>query len=434
MKISDSMGFVKTHDINELNSQEVGKEVVLGGWIEDLRKLGKMTFLTIRDVSGISQVIVKGELNDKLGEINRQSVVSIRGIVQETKARDFDFEIKAEEIDVLGKAVHPLPVDPIGRVESNIDTRLNYRALDMRNQKTASIFKLRHHVLASIRKTLADKKFIEITTPKIIGSASEGGANLFSLEYFGKTAYLAQSPQLYKEQMTIGLERVFEIANFYRAEKSHTGRHLSEFTSVDIEAAFMDYNDVMDVLESLIMEVYKYTSEKCKKEQETIGHKIEIPKAPFERITYSQVVDELKAADQKIEFGDDLLDSHLRLIGENHPGFYFLTDWPLVLKPFYIREKDEDSTLSRSFDLQYGYLELSSGGTRHHNPEIIKSRLKEQNLDPAQFSDHLQAFDWGMPPHSGWGLGLDRLMTTLIGIDNVREVVLYPRDPDRLSP
>jgi len=434
LKASDSMGFVKTHDINELNSQDVGKEVVLGGWIEDLRKLGKMTFLTIRDVSGISQVIVKGELNDKLGEINRQSVVSIKGIVQETKARDFDFEIKAEEIDILGKAIHPLPVDPIGRVESNIDTRLNYRALDMRNQKTASIFKLRHHVLASLRKTLSDKKFIEITTPKIIGSASEGGANLFSLEYFGKTAYLAQSPQLYKEQMTIGLERVFEIANFYRAEKSHTGRHLSEFTSVDMEAAFMDYNDVMDVLESLIMEVYKFTSENCKKEQETIGHKIEIPKAPFERITYSQVVDELKAADQKIEFGDDLLDSHLRLIGENHPGFYFLTDWPLALKPFYIREKDEDATLSRSFDLQYGYLELSSGGTRHHNPEIIKSRLKEQGLDPAQFSDHLQAFEWGMPPHSGWGLGLDRLMTTLIGIDNVREVVLYPRDPDRLSP
>ena len=177
-----------------------------------------MTFITLRDVSGISQIIVKGDLNDNLGEINRQSVVSIKGLVQETKARDFSFEVKAEEIDVLGKAIHPLPVDPIGRVESNIDTRLNHRALDMRNQKTASIFKLRHHVLQSLRKTLSEKKFIEITTPKIIGSASEGGADLFSLEYFGKTAYLAQSPQLYKEQMTIGLERVFEISNFYRAE------------------------------------------------------------------------------------------------------------------------------------------------------------------------------------------------------------------------
>jgi aspartyl-tRNA synthetase len=158
---------------------------------------------------------------------------------------------------VLANAVYPLPIDPIGRLESNIDNRLNARALDMRNQKTASIFKLRHHVLASIRKTLTEKKFIEINTPKLIGSASEGGANLFSLEYFGKQAYLAQSPQLYKEQMTIGLERVYEIASFYRAEKSHTGRHLSEFTSVDIEAAFMDYTDVMEVLESLVVEVYK---------------------------------------------------------------------------------------------------------------------------------------------------------------------------------
>ena len=428
------MVFVKTHDINELTSDLIGNQVVLGGWVEDFRKLGKMSFITLRDVTGISQVIVKGELNDNLGEINRQSVVAVKGIVQETKARDFAFEIKADEIDVLGKAVHPLPVDPIGRVESNIDTRLNHRALDMRNQKTASIFKLRHHVLQSLRKTLAEKKFIEITTPKIIGSASEGGANLFSLEYFGQTAYLAQSPQLYKEQMTIGLERVFEISNFYRAENSHTGRHLSEFTSIDIEAAFMDYNDVMDVLESLVMDVYKHTSENCKAEQEVIGHTIEVPKSPFDRVTYSQCVDELKSAGEKIEFGDDLLDSHLRIIGDNHPGFFFLTDWPMKLKPFYIREKDEDPELSRSFDLQFGYLELSSGGTRLHNPDTLKARLKEQDLDPAQFQDHLKTFDWGMPPHSGWGMGLDRLMTTLIGIDNVREVVLYPRDPDRLKP
>ena len=363
------MAFVKTHDISELNEELIGKQVVLGGWIEDLRKLGKMSFITLRDISGISQVIVKGELNDNLGEINRQSAVIIKGIVQETKARDFAFEVKAEEIEVLAKAVHPLPVDPIGRIESNIDTRLNHRALDMRNQKTASIFKPRHHVLQALRKTLVEKKFIEITTPKIIGSASEGGADLFSLDYFGKTAYLAQSPQLYKEQMTIGLERVFEISNFYRAENSHTGRHLTEFTSIDIEAAFMDYNDVMEILEALVIAVYKFAAENCKKEQEAIDHTIEVPSAPFERITYTQCVEELKQAGEKVEFGDDLLDAHLRIIGNNHPGFYFLTDWPMKLKPFYIREKDEDSTLSRSFDLQYGYLELSSGGTRLHDSE-----------------------------------------------------------------
>jgi aspartyl-tRNA synthetase len=428
------MQFGRTHNIEDFNSKMIGQKVIFGGWVEDLRKLGKMTFLTVRDVTGLAQVIVKEDASKELEGISRQSVVRIEGKIQETKARDFECEVKAEKIDVLSNAIHPLPIDPIGRLESNIDNRLNARALDMRNQKTASIFKLRHHVLASIRKTLSEKKFIEITTPKIIGSASEGGANLFSLEYFGKKAYLAQSPQLYKEQMTIGLERVYEIASFYRAEKSHTGRHLSEFTSVDIEAAFMDYTDVMEILESLVVEVYKYILEKCKNEQDAIGIKINIPSTPFERITYSQALDELKSAGENLKFGDDLLDSHLRIIGKNHPGFFFLMDWPMKLKPFYIREKDDDPKISRSFDLQYGYLELSSGGTRLHDSKKIVERLKEQGLDPVQFAKHLQAFDWGMPPHAGWGLGLERLLTTLIGIDNVREVVLYPRDPDRLTP
>jgi aspartyl-tRNA synthetase len=429
------MQFNRTHNIEDLNSGMVGQKIIFGGWVEDLRKLGKMTFLTVRDVTGLTQVIVKDDnVSKEVEGITRQSVIRIEGVIQETKARDFECEVKAEKIDVLANAVHPLPIDPIGRLESNIDNRLNARALDMRNQRTASIFKIRHHVLASLRKTFTEKKFIEITTPKLIGSASEGGANLFSLPYFDKQAYLAQSPQLYKEQMTIGLERVYEIASFYRAEKSHTGRHLSEFTSIDIEAAFMDYTDVMDVLESLVVDVYKYTAENCKKEQETLGIEIKAPSVPFERITYSQVLEELKADGENLKFGDDLLDSHLRIVGKKHPGFFFLTDWPMKLKPFYIREKDDNPDISRSFDLQFGFLELSSGGTRLHNPEKIKERLKEQGLDPTQFENHLQAFDWGMPPHAGWGMGLERLLTTLMGIDNVREVILYPRDPDRLTP
>ena len=428
------MLFNRTHNIEDVNANMKDQDVILAGWVEDLRKMGKMTFLTLRDVTGITQIILTDELTKAVEGITRQSVVRVTGKVQDTRARDFEYEIKANEISILAKAVHPLPIDPIGRLESHIDNRLNTRALDMRNQKTASIFKIRHHVLASLRKTLSEKKFIEITTPKIIGSASEGGANLFSLDYFGKQAYLAQSPQLYKEQMTIGLERVFEIASFYRAEKSHTGRHLSEFTSVDIEAAFMNYTDVMNVLEDLVVDTFKYVSENCKKELEIIGNKTITPDHPFEKITYSQALDELKEKDVKLEFGDDLLDSHLRILGENHPSFYFLTDWPIKLKPFYIAEKQDNVELSESFDLQCGYLELSSGGSRLHNPEKIKSRLKEQNLDPSKFSEHLQAFDWGMPPHAGWGLGLERLLTIILGIDNVREVILYPRDPERLKP
>lgn len=427
------MAFGKTHDLRDVTEEMAGWQVGVGGWIEDLRDMGKMTFLTLRDSTGIAQIVIKRDLNDMTRDLTRQSIVVVHGTVQETRAKDYSFEILADEICVFTRAVHPLPIDPTGRLPSGMDSRLNARSLDMRNPHVAAIFKLRHRVLESLRRTLSKQGFIEITTPKIIGSASEGGANLFSLEYFGKMAYLAQSPQLYKEQMTVGLERVFEIASFYRAEKSRTGRHLTEFTSVDVEAAFMDYTDVMGVLEDLVVTVYRDVLVDRSEVPDAVGPE-RVPPTPFERVTYSQAIDELRELGQEVEHGDDLLDSHLRLLGASHEGFYFLIDWPQKLKPFYIMEKDGDPTVSRSFDLQFGYLELSSGGTRLHDPEAIKSRLRDQGLDPTQFSDHLQSFNWGMPPHSGWGLGLDRLMTVLAGVDNVREVVLYPRDPDRLSP
>ncbi len=429
------MDITKTHNIGALEPSMKGQKVIVAGWVEDLRELGKLTFLTLRDITGVSQIVVAGPENlQQVKDLSRQSVVRITGAVQESKARDFAYEIKAEKIEILSRAIHPLPIDPLGRLESGLDNRLNARALDLRNQKTASIFKIRHHVLLCIRKTLAELGFLEVTTPKIIGSASEGGANLFSLKYFDKQAYLAQSPQLYKEQLTLGLERIFEISSFYRAENSHTVRHLTEFTSVDIESAFMDYTDVMEILERLVVSVFEYIEKNCIAEQKSLGIEIKKPKTPFDRVTYKQAIEELGKQGLSLTFGDDLLDSHLRKLGEIHPGFYFLTDWPLKLKPFYIHEKEGDPNISKSFDLQFGYLELSSGGRRLHDPVKIKSRLVEQGLDPVQFEDHLRAFDWGMPPHSGWGLGLDRLMAVLTQIDNVREVVLYPRDPERLFP
>ncbi len=429
------MDIKKTHNIGALGPSMKGQKVVVGGWVEDLRELGKLTFLTLRDVTGVSQIVVAGPENlQQVKDLTRQSVVLITGAVQESKARDFAYEIKAEKVEILSRAVHPLPIDPLGRLESGIDNRLNARALDLRNQKTASIFKIRHNVLLCIRKLLTEHGFLEVNTPKIIGSASEGGANLFSLKYFDKQAYLAQSPQLYKEQLTLGLERIFEISSFYRAEKSHTVRHLTEFTSVDIEAAFMDYTDVMEILEQLVVSVFEHVEKTCVQEQKNLGIEIKKPKTPFDRVTYKQAIEELGKQGLPLAFGDDLLDSHLRKLGEIHPGFYFLTDWPLKLKPFYIHAKEDDPFVSKSFDLQYGYLELSSGGRRLHDPAKIKERLVEQELNPAQFEDHLKAFDWGMPPHSGWGLGLDRLMAVLTQIDNVREVVLYPRDPERLFP
>ena len=411
-----------------------GQKVGITGWIEDARALGKITFLTVRDSTGVSQAIAKGTLADEASKITRQSCVCVTGLVQQTKARDYTYEIALDSINVLNHAAQQLPIDPIGRLESGIDARLNSRALDMRTAKTAAIFRIRAEILLSLRNTLRSLKFTEITTPKLIGSASEGGANLFSLEYFGQKAYLAQSPQLYKEQMTIGLGKVCEIANFYRAEKSHTGRHLSEFTSVDIEAAFMDDKDVMKVLEEMVHGACKHVIDSCATDMELVSSTLSEPTRPFEIVTYKQALEELRTAGENLNFGDDLLDSHLKIIGKNHPGFYFLTEWPTALKPFYITSRADDPTLSHSFDLQHGHLELSSGGTRIHDADLLRKRLLEQDLDPAGFKSHLESFGWGMPPHSGWGLGLDRLIAVITSTDNIREVVLYPRDPDRLSP
>jgi nondiscriminating aspartyl-tRNA synthetase len=424
----------RTHYARQVDGTLVGQQVRVGGWIEDIRDIGKLAFVTIRDVTGICQVIVTGGNLQSALQAPRQSVVLVTGIVQESKARDFPVELKVSEFRVLTEALHPLPIDPTGRVESAIDKRLDARALDLRNPKVAAIFRLRSAGLKIVRDTLCSQGFIEVNTPKIIGSASEGGANLFGFDYFGKRkAYLAQSPQLYKEQLMVGLDKVFEIAPYFRAENSHTVRHLSEFTSVDIEAAFLDYEEIMDILEKVVRKVVIAFHEKHKTDLQAADAK-EISVTKIDRLSYEQCLDELAKEGEKLEFGDDLSDSALRRLGSLHPGFYFIMDWPLKLKPFYIHGKDEDHRLSKSFDLQYNYLELASGGRRLHDPAKLRDRLADQGLNSASFQDHLKAFDWGMPPHSGCGLGYDRLMMVLTGEQNVREVVLYPRDTERLTP
>ena len=424
----------RTHYACQLNATLVGQQVRVGGWIEDIRDIGKLAFVTIRDVTGLCQVIVTGGNLQSALQAARQSAVTVTGIVQESKARDFPVELKVSEFTVLTEALHPLPIDPTGRVESAIDKRLDARALDLRNPRVAAIFRLRSAGLKIIRDALTSQGFIEVTTPKIIGSASEGGANLFAFDYFGKRkAYLAQSPQLYKEQLMVGLDRVFEIGPYFRAENSHTVRHLSEFTSIDIEAAFLDYEDVMDILEKVVRKVATELHEKHRADLQA-GDSKEISVSKIDRLTYEQCLEELAKDDEKLQFGDDLSDSALRRLGELHPGFYFITDWPLKLKPFYIHGKEGNPQLSKSFDLQYSYLELASGGRRLHDPTTLRSRLLEQGLNPTSFEDHLKVFEWGMPPHSGWGLGYDRLMMVLTASQNVRDVVLYPRDAERLTP
>jgi nondiscriminating aspartyl-tRNA synthetase len=430
----------RSHFANQLNEKLVGQSVRIGGWIEDTRDIGRLAFLIVRDSTGTAQAIVTGDKNlQMLKNTPRQSVVIISGLVQNSKAKDFLIELKVEELIVLSRSVHPLPIDPTGRIESAIDKRLDSRALDLRNSKIAAIFHLRSAALQNIRKSLYSKGFMEVNTPKIIGSASEGGANLFSFPYFKKKAYLAQSPQLYKEQLTLALDRVFEIGPYFRAENSHTVRHLTEFISVDMEAAFLDYEDVMDIVEEIILDVTLGLNERCNSFLQLVTGSQQIA-TPFhksgriDRLTYEQCLEELAREGENIEFGDDLSDASLRKLGEIHQGFYFIMDWPLKLKPFYIHEREDNSKISKSFDLQYGYLEIASGGRRQHDSSKLRARLIEQGLNPQNFSEHLKAFDWGMPPHSGCGLGFDRLMMILTNSQNIRDVVLYPRDTERLMP
>lgn len=424
----------RTHFAKQLNEDIIGQNVNVAGWIEDIRDIGKIIFLVIRDITGPIQVIVNPKKFPGIKEIPRQSSIIISGEIQKSKSKEMRVELRLEEIGETFYAKHPLPIDPTGRLESAMDKRLDSRALDLRNENVSNLFIIRSIALEIIRKTLREQLFIEVNTPKIIGSASEGGANLFEFDYFKKKAYLAQSPQLYKEQLILAMDRVFEIAPYFRAENSNTVRHLTEFYSVDIEAAFLDYYDIMEIMEQLIKNILaglKNTGLLDLKGNNFIRNSLA---NKFERFPYNKCIEELQKNDEKVEYGDDLSDSSLRTLGQLHQGFYFITEWPLKLKPFYILENERDPFLSNSFDLQIGYLELISGGSRQHDPHKIKSRLKEQGLNPDNFSQHLKVFDWGMPPHAGCGLGLDRLIMSLTGSLNVREVVLYPRDPDRISP
>ncbi|HYZ95446.1 MAG TPA: aspartate--tRNA(Asn) ligase, partial [Nitrososphaeraceae archaeon] len=369
MKLIDKMK--RTHFAKQLKEEYIGQKVNVAGWIEDIRDIGKIIFLIIRDMTGPIQIIVDPKKFPQINEIPRQSSIIISGEIQKSKSKEMKVELRLEEIGEIFYAKHPLPIDPTGRLESALDKRLDARALDLRNENVSKLFIIRSVALEIIRKSLRDELFIEVNTPKIIGSASEGGANLFEFDYFKKKAYLAQSPQLYKEQLILAMDRVFEVAPYFRAENSNTVRHLTEFYSVDIEAAFLDYHDIMEIMEQLIKNIIGgiiNTGLIDIKENDFVQKAME---NKFDRLTYNNCIEELKKNDEKVEYGDDLSDSSLRKLGHLHQGFYFITEWPLKLKPFYILENERDSFLSNSFDLQIGYLELISGGSRQHDPHKI---------------------------------------------------------------
>ncbi|MDW8083854.1 MAG: aspartate--tRNA(Asn) ligase [Candidatus Caldarchaeum sp.] len=416
-----------------------GRRVNLFGWVHEIRDLGKLVFLVLRDVSGMCQIVFRmDELGEKarsvVKDIKNESVVYVSGVVVKQPKSRLGVEVVADSVEILGQAVPKLEYDPTGKVPASMDVRLKHRVLDLRRPEVKTVFIIGSHVLKALRDFFHQNGFVEVRTPKIIASATEGGAALFEIKYFDRTAFLAQSPQLYKEQLTTVFEKVFEIGPFFRAEESHTRRHISEFTSVDIEQAFADMYDVMKVLEDAVVYVHKTILEKCDKQLKELGVTLRVPKTPFPRITYDEALELLRQEGETVKWGEDFSTPQLRTLGKKFTSYYFITDFPSEIKPFYIQAKAENPTLSESFDLMFQWLELASGGTRVSDHDVLVRKLVEKGLDPRMFEDHLKVFRYGMPVHAGWGLGFERLLMVLTRRTNIRETVLYPRDRFRLTP
>jgi nondiscriminating aspartyl-tRNA synthetase len=416
-----------------------GKEVIIIGWISSIREHSNIKFLTINDRFGNIQVILKknefpDSLSSEIPKIREHASIAIKGKVRSEPKAPNGIEIIPIDFKILSFANKNSPIVIQSRKGVGIDTRLDLRAIDLRRPYLQSIFSIRYTVLNSCRKFLGEEGFIEVNTPKIIATATEGGATLFPIFYYDREAFLTQSPQLYKEQLTMAFENVFEIGPIFRAEPSRTNRHLSEATSIDIEKAYADYNDIMEILERMIH--FLWDEVKNKNESQLEYLKIDIPDIsfPFRRYRYSDLIEKLQAAGESIEWGDDISQQKLRNLNDDDmKNIYFIVDWPTSIKPFYVKPKST-GTECESFDLMYDTLELSSGSTRIHDKNELTERMKKQGLSTDAFDFHLKVFDYGMPPHAGFGLGLERLMMSMCGVDNIRDVVLFPRDIDRLSP
>jgi nondiscriminating aspartyl-tRNA synthetase len=436
---TDSIGdWHRTHYSVEVRPDMDGEEVTVFGWVQEVRDLGGIRFIILQDREGTIQITVlrknaSSEVLSKAGALEKRFGIGVKGIVKKTRMTPRGVEVLPKEIRVFNTA-EQLPIDVCGRTPANLEVCLDARALDLCQEKNVAIFKIQHVAVEAIRSFLFEKGFLEVHTPRIIASATEGGAALFSVDYFDKKAFLAQSPQLYKEELVMSLEKVFEIGPFFRAEMSHTRHHLSEFVSIDIEEAFADAEDVMETLEQLMRHACKSVIEKCQRELAMLKYSLKVPEVPFERLTYTEILEELKKKGINIKWGEDIPTPAFRTLGKMHPFFYFIVDWPTEAKAFYIKPRDDNPEISEGFDLMWRWLELVSGGTRIASKELLAKRLREKGLNPDSFRCHLQAFDYGMPPHAGWAIGLGRLTMMLTGKKNIREVTLYPRDKFRLTP
>ena len=413
-----------------------GQSVLLKGWVYEIRDLAKLKFLLLRDSSGMIQCIVKNKsVMKNISELTLESVVEIKGKVKmaNVKAEHArkDVELEVSDLKILNKA-EKLPIQVNEKaVTSSLPSRLDSRSLDIRKPRIKAIFKIQSTIINGFRGFFYEKDFIEIQPPGIIACSTEGGTDLFEVNYFGKKAYLAQSPQLYKQFAAISLEKVFSTNTIWRAEKHDTSRHINEIRQMDIEVAFVDDKKVMDYLAEVVKHIVEKVIKDCKSEIDLLGLKLKVPKVKY--LTYKEAIGVLNKNGFKMKVGDDFEPEAERKLCEIFKDtIVFTYEWPVKIKPFYIWPKDKIS--SGGFDAVYGGLEISSGGQRVHVPDVLIKQLKSKKLKPNDFKWYVDSFRYGAPMHSGWSIGLERLTQAILNVDNIREVTLFPRDRKRLTP
>ncbi|WP_167827958.1 aspartate--tRNA(Asn) ligase [Pyrolobus fumarii] len=442
-----------------LREGRVGEKYVIAGWVEAVRRHGGVVFVVVRDRSGRMQVVAKKnvarEAWETARELSRESVIAVKGVLVESKAALGGKELQAEEILVLNEA-EPLPIEPGGKTAS-LAIRLRYRWIDLREPRHATPIIAAAVAAEAASKFFAEQGFIEIFTPKIVASATEGGAEVFPIIYFEKEAFLAQSPQLYKQMGVIsGLERVYEIGPAFRAEKHHTVRHLTEFTSVDFEMGFIkSYEDVMKVVEGAVTAMIEAIQSDPRTKpllEEYYPQALELkPPREYPRVPIDEAYRLLREAGLEIEEDEDLGTEGEKKLGEIYEKEYgaplvFVTMYPWSVRPFYTMKAREEPwscpeeprftnpKRTYSFDLLFKGLEVATGGQREHCPRILEEQLREKGLNPAAFDWYLEMFRHGAPPHGGAGIGLERVVMQLLGLGNIREARFVPRDPEHLKP
>ena len=430
--------------IEELPAK-IGETVRIRGWLQAIRDQKRMQFVIVRDETGLVQVLLPKEeppsaLNEAVSALTVESAVTISGtVVADERVKLGGLEVKLEKLQIDSLAEPEVPIAP----DSALDKRIDWRYLDLRRPDRKLIFEVQTTVEQAMREYWHKERFIELHSPKLMGSASESGAELFKVDYFEGAAYLAQSPQFYKQMaMAAGFGKVFEVGPVFRANPSFTSRHDTEFTSVDVEISWIDsHEDVMAFEERWLAHVLAAVKEAHGEQiASTFGAELVVPNVPFPKVTLEHAKELLREAGHEAPgAGDDLDPPSERalsaLISERDGHeFTFVTDYPTTVRPFYHMRHPEDPTLTRSFDLLWRGIELTTGAQREHRYEQLLAQANDKGVDVESIQYYLDFFRFGAPPHGGYGFGLTRLLMQMLGQENVREVTFLYRGPHRLTP